>query len=42
MKKTIALLTLIMVTTILSGCSNTVNGAGRDMEGWGQWMQNSV
>ena len=42
MKKIIALFSLIMVMSVLSGCSNTVNGAGRDMEGWGQWMQNSV
>ncbi len=42
MKKFVALLSLIMVISMLSGCTNTVDGAGRDIEGWGRWMQDSV
>jgi predicted small secreted protein len=41
MQKTIGLLSLIMVIALLSGCSNTANGAGRDVENMGEWMQNT-
>jgi predicted small secreted protein len=41
MKKLVALVCLIMVTGLLSACSNTANGAGKDIEGMGQWMQNT-
>ncbi len=39
MKKLVAFCLSIMVIGLLSGCSNTAEGAGRDIEGWGQWMQ---
>jgi len=41
MKKTIAAVVLIMVMNLLSGCSNTANGAGKDVENMGEWMQNT-
>jgi predicted small secreted protein len=41
MKKLVAFLALVMVTGLLSGCSNTAEGAGRDIEGMGQWMQDT-
>jgi predicted small secreted protein len=40
MNKKFAILSLLMITTcLLSGCGNTFNGIGRDLEGWGQTMQ---
>ncbi len=41
MKKVIALLCLIMVIGATTGCENTANGAGRDIEGMGRWMQDT-
>lgn len=41
MKKIIALLFAIMVTIALPGCSNTAEGAGRDVENMGRWMQDT-
>lgn len=41
MKKTIASLCLIMVIGVLAGCENTGNGAGRDIENMGRWMQDT-
>ena len=41
MQKTIALLSLIMVIGLLSACGNTAEGAGRDVENMGEWMQNT-
>lgn len=41
MQKLLASLSLIMVIGLLSACSNTANGAGRDMENMGQWMQDT-
>ncbi len=41
MKKSIAFLVIIMLIPVLAGCSNTANGAGRDIENWGEWMQNT-
>jgi len=29
------------ISLLLSGCSNTFNGAGRDIEGWGRSIQNT-
>lgn len=42
MKKTIVLLSVIMVTGLLAGCSNTAQGAGRDIENMGEWIQQKV
>lgn len=39
MQKYIAAILLIMVTGLLSGCANTAQGAGRDIENMGQWIQ---
>lgn len=39
MKKLIVLSYVIMVIAVLPGCSNTAEGAGRDVEKMGQWMQ---
>jgi predicted small secreted protein len=33
------LLLLVTTTCLLSGCGNTFNGVGRDLEEWGQTMQ---
>lgn len=42
MKKTgIVLTTLFLTTLVLGGCSNTFEGAGRDMQGAGEWMQDT-
>lgn len=41
MQKLLAPLCLIMVIGLLSACENTANGAGRDVENMGQWMQNT-
>jgi predicted small secreted protein len=39
MKKLSGIVFAFMVIGLLSGCSNTFNGAGRDMENMGQWIQ---
>lgn len=40
MSKKFAILLLLLTTGfVLSGCGNTLNGAGRDLESWGQTMQ---
>jgi len=39
MQKTLVNLLLIMVIGVLAACSNTADGAGRDVEHMGQWMQ---
>jgi predicted small secreted protein len=39
MKKLVALFSLIMVIGSLSACANTAQGAGKDIENWGKWMQ---
>ena len=41
MHKLLAVMALIMVTTMTAGCTNTAEGAGRDIEGMGQWMQDT-
>lgn len=41
MHKLLAVLVLIMVTVSVTGCENTAEGAGRDIEGMGQWMQDT-
>jgi predicted small secreted protein len=41
MQKLIALLSLVMVIGWLSGCSNTADGAGRDIENMGRWIQDN-
>jgi predicted small secreted protein len=41
MHKLLAVLVLIMVTISVTGCTNTAEGAGRDVEGMGQWMQDT-
>jgi predicted small secreted protein len=38
-KKFAILLLLVITTCVLSGCGNTFNGIGRDLESWGQTMQ---
>ena len=30
---------LFLTALVISGCSNTVDGAGRDLEGAGEWVQ---
>lgn len=40
MPKKFAILMLLVTTSLLlSGCGNTLNGAGRDLESWGQTLQ---
>ncbi len=40
MTKKFAILSLLVVTTcVLSGCGNTFDGVGRDLEEWGQTLQ---
>ena len=41
MQKTVALVSLIMVIGLLSGCANTAQGAGRDIENMGEWIQDT-
>lgn len=41
MKKLVAPLLMIMVIIALSGCSNTADGAGKDIENMGRWVQNN-
>jgi len=38
-QKLTLLLTLAFIAGGLSGCSNTWNGAGKDMKGVGTWME---
>lgn len=42
MQKVIAFLSLIMLIGLLSGCSNTADGAGRDIENMGRWIQHET
>jgi predicted small secreted protein len=42
MKKFVATLSVIMVIFAVAACSNTMNGAGKDMENMGQWVQNKT
>lgn len=36
------ILTILFLTSItLGGCSNTFDGAGRDIQGAGEWMQDT-
>ncbi len=37
--KFVILLTLGVATLALSACGNTINGAGKDLESWGQTLQ---
>ncbi len=37
--KFIVFLSLIMVIGPVTGCSNTANGAGKDMENMGRWIK---
>ena len=39
MKKILVFLFALMVMTGTSACSNTFDGAGRDMENWGESIQ---
>ncbi len=39
--KFVILLGLGVATLALSACGNTLNGAGRDMENWGQTVQDT-
>ncbi|MEZ5902412.1 MAG: hypothetical protein R3D88_03760 [Alphaproteobacteria bacterium] len=40
-KNKILILTLFIGTLALGACSNTFNGAGRDIEGAGEWIQDT-
>ncbi len=37
----ILILALFLSISALSGCSNTLDGAGRDIESGGEWIQNT-
>ncbi len=37
----VALLAIVMVCGFVSGCSNTFEGAGRDVENAGEWIQDT-
>lgn len=39
MKKVLMLASLMIVTCFVSGCSNTLDGAGRDISGAGDKIQ---
>lgn len=42
MKKTGFLLTVLFIAALaVSACSNTFEGAGRDLQGAGEWMQDT-
>ncbi len=41
MQKMLVYLSLIMVIGLLTACSNTAEGAGKDVENMGQWMQDT-
>jgi len=32
---------LLLAGTVLTGCSNTFDGAGKDIEGVGDWFQDT-
>lgn len=38
-KKFVILLSLGLMTLSLSGCGNTLNGMGKDLENWGNAIQ---
>ncbi len=42
MKKYIVLLVSVMVIALQTGCENTANGAGRDIEKMGKWVQDTT
>jgi len=42
MKKLLAVALCLMVIAGASGCANTVDGAGEDIEQMGEWMQRQV
>ena len=37
----IFLVTLFLASMAVSGCSNTLDGAGRDMQGMGGWIEDT-
>lgn len=37
----IFLMTLFLALMAVSGCSNTLDGAGRDMKGMGTWIEDT-
>lgn len=41
MYKILALVSIIMLSVGVGGCSNTAEGAGQDIEGMGRWMQDT-
>ena len=40
-KLTIALTCVMLAGTMLTGCANTFEGAGRDIENAGEWVQDT-
>ena len=42
MKKSIATLSLVMVIFAVTACENTMHGAGKDIEGMGEWVQHKT
>lgn len=40
-RKTITVLSLIIACAIITGCSNTFEGVGRDVENTGKWVQDT-
>lgn len=40
-QKFVILLSLGVMTLSLAGCGNTAEGAGRDLENWGQTIQDT-
>ena len=42
MKKYIALSLAVMVIGLQTGCENTAQGAGRDIENMGKWVQDNT
>jgi predicted small secreted protein len=42
MHKILITLSLLMISSVgLAGCTNTVDGAGQDIEGMGDWVQDT-
>ncbi len=41
MKKITGIFTIVMLIALMTGCSNTFDGAGRDMKNAGQWMEDT-
>ena len=37
----IVMATIMASSTLLGGCSNTLEGAGKDMQGMGQWVEDT-